>query len=116
MRLGGVDGLEEGSSFILEEDGSGSLGVDDAGPSDGGRRVHVENSTGDEVIEKMFDGGEMLLDAGGGELLAQVFDIGGDDHRPESLKIEASFFTPEEKATGRSQVGVAGVGVFGSVR
>lgn len=76
-------------------DRSGGIGRDDLG--------------GHEPVEEHADGGEVLLDSGGGAGMS--LDIDGDGHRLDLAEREGTCLAPAEKLAHGLGVGGPGVGL-----
>jgi hypothetical protein len=74
-----------------------------------GGRVEVEDAAAGQPVEQHLEGGEVLLDGGGGAGVR--FDVGGHRHRLDVAEGQAAGFAPGEEAGDGLGVGGPGVGV-----
>jgi hypothetical protein len=104
----GVDTVEEFAGVIGGQDGRLSTLHDVTRAAHGGRGVHRDDLSDDEVIEQHADGGEVLLYGRLGEALAEFFNVSSHDDRFEPFERETFPFAPgAELSNGASVCGAS---------
>jgi hypothetical protein len=69
------------------------------------------DAAGSQPVEEHADGGQVLLDGGGGFLASNQLDVGGDVQRLDGGQGQAVLLAPLEEIAGGTGVGFAGVRV-----
>jgi hypothetical protein len=79
------------------------------GPRTQAARVGGHDLAGDRMVEEHAQDGQVLLDRGHVQFLAELLDVGGDMHRGEFLQAEVVGLAPAGEAVDRLGVGLTGV-------
>ena len=111
--MAGVDAVEELAGLVGGEHGRLAAFDDVLRAAYRAGRVEGHDAAAGQPVEQHADGGQVLLDGGGGDLrsLAELLDVGGDVHRLDVGQGQAVPLAPGEEIAGGTGVGSPGVAV-----
>src|SRR5713226_6130023 len=111
--LSSVTSMESNSCRAWSADRTGVLPrfTTYLGPRTCAGRVRRQDATGNQIVEKLPDGGQMLFDRRLGHHDAELLNVGSHGRWPDSVQLQASVLAPIKELSNRQGIGHPGVTV-----